>query len=317
MENVALSSNRPLSGLSGVQVTIAGRPGPISDLGNVGTEQISSNFLPVMGIPLLRGRQFGAQDHGKSQSVAIINSRFAGEYFPHDDPIGKQFKLGLPDSPNPWLTIIGVTGDVERGDFFREMGYQYVPIVYLPIAQSSRDSINLIFRTNHRDAGLAASLQAVVKGLDARVPVHDVITVGSVVSANFSQPRFRTFLLGVFAGLALLLAAIGLYGVLTQTVIQMKRDIGVRMALGAAKQDILRMVIGQGMTLAGAGMAAGLVASAYFTKFLATMLYGVKPFNPLTFAATAGVLMSVALVAIYLPARRAINVDPIVVLKEE
>jgi putative ABC transport system permease protein len=318
IEAVAMSSNAPLGGQNGAAVTIAGRVQPPgSDFGDVGAEFISSNFMDVMGIPMLRGRRFDSRDHERSAQVAIVNSKFASEYFPNEDPIGRQFKFGLPNTPNPWLTIVGISADVERRDFFKEMGYRYVPVAYRPIAQASRAATFLLVRANDPENGLMAALQTAVAALDARVPVHDLISANKLLSSNFSQPRFRTFLLAAFAGLALFLAAIGLYGMLSQTVLQLTRDIGIRMALGAARQDILRMVVRQGMGLVTIGIAIGVLASLYFTRLLASMLYGVQSTDFFTFAITSIVLIGVTLVAIGIPARRATRVNPIIALKQD
>jgi len=316
VRGAALSSNRVLGGQSVDVVTIFGRTAPSTELGDVGVEQVSSDFMPVMGVPVLRGRNFTAGDHDRTEQVAIVNARFVSEYFPNEDPIGKQIKIGL-NGESPWRRIVGVSGNVERGDFMIEMGYQYVPVVYLPIGQRSTPTMSLIVRIQHSPSDFAESLQRTVASLDSRVPLSDVRTVDSLISTNFSQPRFRTILLSAFAGLALLLAAVGLYGLVTQTVVQMTREIGIRLALGAARRDIARMMLGRGLLLASLGIAGGLLTSLYLTRFLRTMLYNVKSTDLPILAATAAVLMSVTVVAISVPVRRATRVDPIRVLKEE
>ena len=317
VDGAALSSNVPLGGVNNNVVTVAGKPAPTSEVGDVGAEQVSNEFLRVLGIALLRGRQFDSRDIENREQVAIVNQRFAEEYFPDDDPIGKQIKLGLPASPNPWFTIVGVAGNAERGDFFKEMGYRTVPIVYRPISQRSGPAMSVLVRTKNDAKTLAGPIQRAVKAVDARVPVNAFTTLDELLSRNFAQPRFRTVLLGIFAGIALLLAAIGIYGVLMQAVAQRTREIGVRMALGAERHHVLRMIIRQGMALTLIGLTAGLIASLYLTRFLQTMLFGVGPMDPMTFGAASIVLIGVTFAAIYIPARRATKVDPVIALRQD
>jgi predicted permease len=295
----------------------AGKPGPTSEVGNVGTEQVSEDFMRVLGIPLLSGRLFDSGDHENAGQVVIVNQKFAEQYFPNEDPIGKQFKFGLPAGQSPWLTIVGLVGNVERGDFFSEMSYRIAPIAYRPITQMSGERISLVLRTRIDSNDLAAVVQREVNRLDARVPVHDFNTVEGIISNNFSQPRFRAVLLGTLSGIALLLAAVGLYGVLMQAVIQRTRELGIRMALGARRGHVLAVVIKQGLTLTLIGLVAGVVASLYLTRFLASMLFGVGTADTRTLLLTAAILLAVGFVSTYLPARRAARVDPILALKHE
>jgi predicted permease len=317
IEGVALSSNRPLSGQNNSAATVAGRTEPTSEVGDVGAEQVTQDFMRVIGIPLLRGRQFNSGDHENSAQVAIVNQKFAEEFFPNEDPLGRQIKFGLPNSQNPWLTIVGIVGNVERADFFKEMGYRVPPIVYRPISQRLAESAWLLIRTRNDSKDVASLIRREVNVLDTRVPVDDFTTVDQLISKNLSQPRFRTVLLGFFAGIALLLATVGLYGVLMQAVVQRTREIGIRMALGAKHGHVLRMVIRQGLTLTILGILAGLLSSVYLTRFLSSMLFGVTATDPPTFATTSAILIGVTLLASYMPARRATKVDPVVALKHE
>ena len=317
IEAVALSSNAPLSGFNGTAITIAGRPAPASEVGDVGIEQVSHDFMSVMGIPLLQGRRFNSGDQENGEKVAIVNRRFTDQYFPNGDVLGRQIKIGLPNGSTPWLTIVGVVGNVERGDFFKEMGYRIPPLVYRPLTQSSGPGVSIIMRTKIDSKDVASLVREEIKRLDSRVPVHDFISVDALISKNFSQPRFRTVLLGIFAGIAVLLAAVGLYGVLMQAVVQRTRDIGIRMALGARTRDVLAMVIQQGITLTIAGIFTGVILSLYLTRFLASMLFGVTVTDATTLAIASAILIGVSLLSTYLPARCAARVDPILALKHE
>jgi predicted permease len=317
IEDVALASNTPLNGQNGNAVTVAGGPAATSDFGNVGVETVSANYTAAMSVPLLRGRELDSRDREENEPVALVNQRFVDEYLAGQEPIGARIKIGLEAGPNPWLTIVGVAGNVERSDFFNEMSFRVVPIVYRPVQQQPPRSLMLLIRTRTDLTDLGAMVRREVAALDARVPLHDLGTMDDVLRLTFAQPRFRTLLLGGFAGIALLLAAIGIYGLLTRAVVTRTREIGIRVALGADGRRVLRSVMREGLALAGIGIVAGIAASAYLTRFLATMLYGVGTIDPLTIAATAGVLAAAALVATYIPARRATRVDPLVALRDE
>jgi ABC-type antimicrobial peptide transport system permease subunit len=197
------------------------------------------------------------------------------------------------------------------------MSFRIVPIVYRPIIQDAPRSMNLLIRTRMNAADIGTLVQREVNALDGRVPVHDLATMDEALSATFAQPRFRTQLLAVFAGLALLLAAVGVYGLLMRTVVQRYRDIGIRMALGADRRRVLVAVLRQGVTLAAIGIAIGIAASVYVTRFVTAMLYDVGTVDPRTLAMTSAVLVGATLVATYIPARAATRVDPLVALKHE
>ncbi|HET8699741.1 MAG TPA: FtsX-like permease family protein, partial [Gammaproteobacteria bacterium] len=220
-------------------------------------------------------------------------------------------------SDAPWLTVVGVVANVERFDFFNEMSLATPPIVYRPIAQEAPGTVTLLLQANGAPADLAAAVAREIRAADARIPLPKLETLGQVVSDAFAQPRFRTQLLSAFAALALLLAAVGVYGLLTRAVVQRTREIGIRMALGAARGRVLGYVLRQGIALAAAGIALGLGGSVYLAKLLGGMLHGVESLDAAALAGTAAVLAGATLLAAWIPARRATRVDPLVALKEE
>jgi putative ABC transport system permease protein len=316
VEEVALSSSLPPGGGYNA-LTVAGKAAPSTELGDVGIEEVSADYFRVVRIPLLRGRHFELTDGEHSQPAAIVNEALAREYFPNEDPLGRQIRLGKPDDKAPWLTIIGTVGNVKGTTVYKEMGYEEFPLVYRPLSQSAGGSMVIFLRTTGYFAGLAAGVQREVSALDSTVPVHDVKTIEERISESLAHPRFRAILLGIFAGLALLLAAVGIYGVLSETTLQRTHEIGIRMALGAKRRDVLRLVVRQGLVLALGGAVIGLVAALAVTRFLASMLYGVKPTDPQTLVVVSLLLIGVATLASYIPARRATKVDPMVALRYE
>ena len=270
-----------------------------------------------MEIPLLQGRAFDTRDREKTLPVAIVNQALAEHCFPNKNPIGQEIKLGVPDENKPWLTIVGVVGNVKSTTVFKEMGYVVSPRVYRPYRQNAVGSVSIYFRTSLSPAALVPAIRRGVWDLDNNLPPPTVETMNQWLSQFFSQPRLRAILLGIFAGLALLLAAIGIYGVLSQSVVQRTHEIGIRMALGAQRRDVLKLIIAQGLTLALVGVGIGIVAALGLTRLMASLLYGVKPTDPLTFAGVALLLLAVAFLACYIPARRAAKVDPMEALRYE
>jgi putative ABC transport system permease protein len=317
VEEAAFATNRPLGGLVGRAVTVAGRPPPATELGDVASEVVSDNFMHLLGVPLLRGRELDSRDRADTEQVALVNQQFVDQYLSGDEPLGARVKIGGEASELPWLTIVGVVGNTERSDFFNEMSYRRPPILYQPLSQAAQPSMQLLVRTRADVPTMGDALRRELRALDPRVPLHDLATLDDELAHTFSQPRLRTQLLGFFAGLGLLLAALGIYGLLTRAVVQRTRELGIRMALGADRARVRRSVLRQGLVLAGVGILAGVLASAYLTRFLATMLYGVGRLDPATLAITAAVLTGATLIATYLPARRATRIDPIAALKEE
>jgi putative ABC transport system permease protein len=280
-------------------------------------EAVSADYFRVLEITLQRGRHFDSRDREDSQPVAIVSEALVCEYFRDENPIGKQIKVEEPTGKAPWLTIVGVVGNVKRTTVYKEMDFIVAPTVYRPTSQSSGSSMSIILRVAGPALAPANQIESAVSALDSNVPVSDVRTMDDRVSAFLSYPRFRAILLGLFASVALTLAAIGIYGVLSQSVLQRTQEIGVRMALGAQRRDIISLVVGQGMTLVLVGVAIGLVATVALTRLIASLLYNTSPTDAKTLGINALLLVGVALLACYVPVKRATGVDPMVALRCE
>jgi putative ABC transport system permease protein len=298
------------------ELSISGKR-PIENLEAVSREEISNDYFRVLGIPLLQGRQFDSRDREGSPPVAIVNDQMVRQYFRNEDPLGQQIKLARLAEQAQWLTIIGVVGNEKRATVYQEMGYVEPALVYLPANQASTTSMVLVVRTAANAMGLSPALQREIASLDRDVPAYDIRTMLERYSEFLAQPRFRAVLMGVLAGLTVMLAAIGLYGVLAQIVSRRTHEIGTRMALGASRGDVLRLIVWGALRMTLTGLAAGIAAAAIFTRLLSGLLFGIKPTDPFTFGAVALILCAVALLACYVPARRAMGVDPMVALRYE
>jgi len=271
----------------------------------------SPGYFQTMGIPLLKGRDFTEQDTEKSPGVLIINEAMARQHFQGEDPIGKTMIIGYGD-PVP-REIIGVVGDVKHVGLANDARVE----LYAPHAQTPWSFITLVVRSTSDTAGLLTMIRREVQAVDKDQPVANVRTMRERVSNSIAQPRFYTMLLGVFAAVALVLAAVGVYGVMSYSVTQRTREIGIRMALGANRRDIVKLVIRQGMMPAIIGVAIGVAAAFALTRLMASLLFAVSATDPVTFAAISLLLAAVALVACYIPARRATRVDPMIALRYE
>jgi predicted permease len=289
------------------------------------TTWVLGNYFEAAGISLLEGRWFTPEDRADSQSVAIISQTLARRFWPNEDALGKRIRWGsdllLTGSPNPWRTVVGVASDVNDSRGLRArvyMPYLQVPNEFIQenIVGEWR-SMNLAIRTRTDPEALASAVVGRIHSLDPELPAAHIRTMTQVLSSTFAAPRFNTVLLGIFGGVAMFLAVIGVYGVLAYMVTEQTHEIGIRTALGAERGEILRLVLRQGARLAGAGVAIGLFAALGLTRLLRGLLYGVSATDPLTFAGVAILLMTVALVACYIPARRATRVDPAVALRHE
>jgi putative ABC transport system permease protein len=277
--------------------------------------EVTPGYFSAMGIPMLKGRPIADADAENRPLVAVINATLARRFFSDADPIRKRIRMGSgPESP--WLTIVGVCGDTVDSHLADEK----FPQVYSPYAQAVQGAASdmvVAVRTGSDPSALAAAVREQVRALDKDQSVADMQTMRSVVGESLTVPRLDTLLVAAFASLALLLAAIGIYGLLSYAVAQHTKDIGIRMALGAERRDVLNLVVGRGLRLTLMGVAIGIVSALGLTRFLSSLLYGVEPTDPLTFVAVSLILTAVALAASYIPARRAAKVDPMVALRCE
>ena len=277
---------------------------------------VSPDYFRAMGITLQRGRFFEAHDTADSQPVTLVSRRLAAQYWPGEDPIGKRIKIGPLDSPNAWLTVVGVAGDVRQAGLYGDPRMD----LYVPYAQERRGFVaprDLVVRTKGDAVAMLGAVRQAIWAVDKDQPVSNVRTMDQVFAAAISTERFQALMLGLFAALALVLACVGLYGVISYSVAQRTHEIGVRVALGAQPVDVLRLVIRQGMMLTFAGLVIGIAAGLAATRVLSDMLYGVTTTDPLTFAGVPAFLLLVAFVACYIPARRATRIDPLVALRYE
>ena len=282
--------------------------------------EVLGDYFQAVGIPLRRGRLFDSRERPGSEPVLVINETLARRYFPGQDPVGQQIKLGSRQSPDPWYTIIGVVADSKNDGVAKEVRPQTYE------AYSQLDDVAIRTRANSmilavKGAGepgaLASALRAVVARIDPELPVTNLETTRATVEKSLGPESFQTWLVGAFAALAMLLAAVGIYGVVSYAVAQRTQEIGVRMALGASRKSVVGMVLAQGMQFVVAGMALGLFASWGLTRVMSGFLYGIKTTDTVTFVLAPVMLCLVALVANFAPARRAVNVDPASALREE
>jgi len=318
VESAGMISFLPLS-FTGMNFnfSIEGRPAPSDmQLPSALYRVVSPNYFRAMGIPLQRGRFFDSRDVADAPPVILINRRLAEHFWPNEDPTGKRLKIGPADSPNAWAAVVGVVGDVQQEALNREQKFE----LYVPYAQERRGFVaprDLVVRTAGDPQAVAGAVREAVWSVDKDQPVSNVKTMEQVVTTAVSRERFQTLLLALFATLALVLACVGLYGVLSYAVVQRTHEIGVRIALGAKPADVLRLVIKQGMALTLIGLALGVAVSFAVTRVMSEMLFGVTATDPLTFAGVPVVLGVVAFLACYIPARRATKLDPLVALRYE
>jgi putative ABC transport system permease protein len=325
VESVSAINHLPLAGdWWGTSLAIEGRPlPPPGQEVNVIFRVSRPGYFQTMGIPLRAGRDFTERDTPDAPGAAIINETLARRHWPSEDPIGKRVTLDDPrdnSRPPQWLTVVGVVKDVKQNSWTDAPWNE----IYIPFQHSRLffrgtaghyTSMTLVIRTSVEPQSLAAAAQETVRSLDRNLPVSGVVTMEQVIADTLWQPRFNLQLIGIFAALAMTIASIGLYGVMSYSVAQRTREVGLRMALGAGRRDVLKLVMGQGMKLALAGVASGLLASAALTRLIERLLFEVSATDFSTFALIPVLLTLVALVACWIPARRATKVDPMVALR--
>jgi predicted permease len=266
-----------------------------------------------MQVRLVRGRFFDAQlDKDGGPGTIVINESFASRYWPGQDPVGKRLVFGRPGPQNPWMTIVGVAGDMRRRGLHRGARLE----TFLPATQGVGRNMQLLVATSGDPLSLAASVRAEIRTLDRRAPVTAVGTVDALVGESLAIRRFQAWLLALFSGLAVVLAAVGIFGLMAQSVVRRTPEIGVRVALGATPRQVLGLVLRQGLLLAAAGIAIGIGGALAAARALRSMLYGVGSGDPLSYAAAAAVLLLSVFVASLVPAWRASRVDPTVALRE-
>ena len=295
-------------------LTAEGDTRTISERMRFRRDEVGGGFFKTLATPLLRGRFFSAGDGPDSPRVAIINDAMARRLWPGNDPVGKRFKLGAADSAGPWFTIVGVVGDMRR----QGLELEPIPQMFEPLAQNPSGLATLLVRTSVDDPlKMAGAVQAAVRRVEKYVPLYGVTTLDNRLGAFLAERRFQTSLLIGFALVALLMAAIGIYGLIQYSVATRTHEIGIRMAVGAQAGEVFRMVIGEGLKLSLTGLVVGVAGALWLGRAVSSLLFGVTATDPLTFITVSFLLTAVATAACYFPARRAMKVEPIVALRQE
>ena len=323
VQSVSAVNFLPLTNLGdATSLTIEGRnPSPAGQDVTASYRVIDQNYFRTMGIPLLRGRYFTEQDNDESHGVVMINQTMARRYWPDEDAVGRRLQPHFPtvkvpwrpESTNTWLTIVGIVGDVAEAGLTDEQPAE----IYVPYLQNPSALMNLLVRSTSDPLRLVPAVRAQVWAVDPDQPVYNVKTMENVFSQSIAAPQVITSLLATFAAVALILAAVGVYSVMSYSVAQRTHEVGIRMTLGAQQQHVLRMIVGQGLRLVLVGVAIGLTTAFAVTRVIANLLFGVTPTDPLIFILVPMLLVLVAMLASYLPARRAVRVDPIIALRNE
>jgi putative ABC transport system permease protein len=314
----AMVTDIPLGGnYVGHRFVIDGRP-PVAVGGEpkVQTLSVMGDYFRVMQIPLRVGRDFTPLDREGQPLVAIVNEEMVREFFPHENPIGMRIRWAGDTGPPQWMTVVGVAGDVKHSGLNQPTD----PAVYTPFSQNDeawRRFMTLAIRAPDTSPGLVEEVKKQIWSVDGQIPVSDVYAMDELIAVSLAQQRFNMLLLGLFAALALILAAVGIYGAMAYAVNQRTHEIGIRTALGAQRRDVLRLVMRDGAKIALFGIAIGIAAAIALTRLMTSLLFEVKPTDPETFAVVAIVLAIVALAACYVPTRRAMRVDPMVALRHE
>jgi putative ABC transport system permease protein len=312
----ALAAPLPMDrqGPANFEFTIVGNPPlPPGKATTADYATVSPTYFHVMRIPLLRGRVFSNHDLPSNPNVAIVSETLARRYFPKQDPIGRRMKFGFPPNSDVTREIVGVVGDVRDSALSKEPG----PMMYVPFAQAPLYGGEVVIRSSLNPSSIAAAIRQAVYSIDKNLPVTGFTSFPDAVGQSISRERFRTCVLASFGALAFMLAAIGIFGVISYSASQRTREIGIRMAVGGQPQDVRRLILREGAKLALFGLGIGLALALLLTRLMASLLYNVSATDPLTFGAASLLLFTVAVTASYLPARRAMRLDPMVVLRHQ
>ena len=312
VESVAAASSPPLTdAMPGGVWEVEGRPMPLGMDSSVHGCTVSPSYFHALRIPLISGRGFTGDDDGSARRVVIVNEIFARRFFGHKDPVGRRIRLGGPGGN--WYSIVGVVRSTRHLPLTTEPSAE----VFTCSLQGTFWSMTLIVRATSDPASLAAAVRSKVQEVDRNQPVYDVATMEQRFSQAVAPQRFNALVLGIFAGMAVVLAGVGVYGVMAYSVTRRTHEIGIRRALGGQRQDVMGLVLRRGAALSLVGVTLGLAGALALTRFLSNLLYGVTVRDPLTFVAVSLILTAVALMASYIPARRATKVDPMVALRYE
>src|SRR5882724_3381292 len=316
VQSAAAAGNLPLTyNGDSMSIAVEGIPDPPpAQWPDVIYRAIGPGYFATMGIPMVRGRDFTEQDIGDSKDVVVISEKTAQHFWPGQDPIGKRLKPGSSTSNTPWREVIGIVKDVRQNEFIAEPKMQMY-FVHRQLKELAANSI--VVRTSVEPMSLATSVRNAIWAVDKDQPVANIDTMDHIVSEAIARQRFSMLLLGIFAGLALVLAAVGIYGVMSYSVAQRRHEIGIRIALGAQRADVLRLTMKQGLKLVGLGLLIGLASAFVLTRVMASLLFGISATDPATFASICVVMVGVAALANYIPALRATKVDPIVALRSQ
>jgi predicted permease len=314
VEQIGQARVTPFSGYSRSPIYIEGKTDNLTPASLwFNRETVGPNYFKTLKIPIIKGRSFTEQDSPSGLRVAIIDESLARSFWPNEDPVGQRFKIGRADTDRPWLTIVGVVGAIRQDLFSNESFGKF----YLPYSQNPDRSMVLLIRTASDPSGYAVSLRSVFEETFGESASLDIRTLDGVLAYSFIFPGFIMKLMGIFAGSALVMVVVGIYGLVAYSVAQRTHEIGIRMALGAQTLDIFHLVLSQGLIMTLIGVGIGLVAAFGLTRFLGGLLIDITPTDPLTFAGIALLLVIAAVLASYIPARKATKVDPMVVLRYE
>ena len=315
VQSVTFGTNQPLSGSARSDpFAIEGQKLDPTNLTSAGWQLVGANYLKTLGIPIVKGRDFTVEDMQTGATpVAVINERMAARYWPHEDPVGRRITLGLPRHDNPWITIVGVAKDVPHG----AVDSQPEPDWYTSHVVSPQRRRYVFVRSSQPSSTLTAAIRNTVIGINPQQPLTSVKTMQDVISTTTAPRRFNALLLGVFAALALVLAALGIYSVISYSITLRTQEIGIRMALGAPTSKILLMVLRKGIVLTLIGVAIGLTGAFALTHWMSSLLFGVSASDPATYVIVFFVALGAALLACSIPASRATRVDPLIALRYE